>query len=86
VNGYYWTSAVNGDYWTVILNGKECLWVVQGKNGKIMGKIGNWITLSEIDDKWHILCVKSAKIDWDRIKEDVLYTLEWWKFIEVKKI
>ena len=51
-------------------------------NNQISAKIGSWITLAEYNSEWLCLCVKSQKIDWQILKEDTLYILKWWEFIE----
>ena len=62
-----------------------------GIGGMAKGKKGNWITLAEWryceDKERHIpLCVKSAQIDGEVLKEDVFYKLINGKFDEDKKI
>jgi hypothetical protein len=53
------------------------------------GKIGSWITLSEweYNEKENAnipVCVKTEKIDGEKIKEDTYYTLKNGVFVEVK--
>jgi hypothetical protein len=52
----------------------------------IKGKIWSWITLAEYDNDWICICVKSARIDWKKLKEDVWYRLKNKKFVEVLDI
>jgi len=75
-----------GDYCNHILNGKNSVAAATGVNSTIKGKKGCWITLAEWerkDGKMVPVCVKSAKIDGKKIKEDVFYKLKGGKFIEV---
>ena len=56
-------------------------------NNIAKGIIGTRIVLAEYVKDWkEYFCknVKSAKIDWKKLKADVRYKLEWWKFVEVK--
>ena len=51
------------------------------------GKIGSWLTLSEWEysetEKAHIpVCVRTERIDGERIKEDVFYKLINGEFVE----
>ena len=56
-------------------------------NGSIAkAKIGSWITLAEwkmIDNVYTPVCVKTEKVDGERIKEDTFYKLVDGKFKEV---
>ena len=55
----------------------------QQKQGK--SKKGSWITLAEwewINDVYTPVCVKTEKVDGDRIKEDTFYMLKNGEFVE----
>ena len=57
-----------------------------GINSIAKGKIGSWITLSEwknVDGVYTPVCVKTEKIDGERIKEDTFYKLKNGEFVEV---
>jgi len=86
--GDYSKSAQSGDYSKLEINGKHSVGTSIGIGSKIKGKKGNWITLAEwkYDNKKerHIpVCVKSVKIDGERIKEDTFYRLKDGEFTEV---
>lgn len=67
------------------MNGLESIGSNIGVNGKIKGKKGDWIVLAEYDDNFLPLCVKSAKIDGENIKEDTFYKLKNGEFVEVNE-
>ena len=48
-------------------------------------KIGSWITLAEwkdVDGEYAPVCVKTERVDGERIKEDVWYKLIGGEFVE----
>ena len=55
-----------------------------GVNSKIKGIKGNWICLAEYDEDGICVCIKSAKIDGKKIKENTWYKLENKKFVEIE--
>ncbi|MBO7250221.1 MAG: hypothetical protein J6V42_03000, partial [Clostridia bacterium] len=70
--------------------GKYAVICCAGNGSMAKGKIGSWLTLSEWEysekEKAHIpICVKTEKIDGERIKEDTFYKLEKGEFVEVKE-
>ena len=65
------------------LNGLKSVGANIGVNGKIKGKKGDWIVLAEYDDNFLPLCVKSAQIDGEKIKEDTFYQLKNGEFVEI---
>ena len=68
-----------------IVEGKESIALATGINSKAKGKIGCFIVLAEwkeINYEYHIVDVKSAKVDGENIKEDTFYTLKDGKFVE----
>ena len=67
------------------IEGKNSAGACLGRNSKIKGKIGTWITLASYDEKGVINCVKSAQIDGVNLKEDVFYRLENGEFVEVEE-
>ena len=83
-SGDYAKQASSGDSAKSEINGKYSISASIGRNSKIRGKKGNWITLAEYDNEGKPICVKSAKIDGKKIKEDTWYILKNKKFIEVE--
>ena len=82
-SGYSSKLASSGDYSKLELKGKHSVGTNIGLNGHIKGIKGTWITLAEYEDNICI-CVKSAQIDGIKLKENVWYTLENKKFVEVE--
>ena len=82
-----WSAATNtGNQSAAIVEGKESIALATGINSKAKGKIGCFIVLAEwkeINYEYHIVDVKSAKVDGKNIKEDTFYTLKDGKFVEV---
>ena len=72
----------SGDNSQLELNGLKSVGANIGVNGKIKGKKGNWIVLAEYGGKRLPLCVKSAQIDGEKIKEDTFYQLKNGEFVE----
>ena len=59
-----------------------------GKDSIAKAKIGSWITLAEwdrIDGVWIPICVKTEKVDGERIKADTFYKLVDGEFKEVEE-
>ena len=81
------SAATNTGYQSAaIVEGKESIALATGINSKAKGKIGCFIVLAEwkeINYEYHIVDVKSAKVDGKNIKEDTFYTLKDGKFVEV---
>ena len=86
-NTGYRSAATNTGYRSAaIVEGKESIALATGIDSKAKGKIGCFIVLAEwkeIDNEYHIVDVKSAKVDGKNIKEDTFYTLKDGKFVEV---
>ena len=82
-----YSEATNTGYRSAaIVEGKESIALATGIDSKAKGKIGCFIVLAEwkeIDNEYHIVDVKSAKVDGKNIKEDTFYTLKDGKFVEV---
>ena len=77
----------SGDSAKIISSGKNCVICCAGNSCKAKGKIGSWITLSEwaiVNEDMTPVCVKTEKIDGERIKEDTFYMLIDGEFVEVK--
>ena len=81
------SAATNtGDQSAAIVEGKESIALATGINSKAKGKIGCFIVLAEwkeINYEYHIVDIKSAKVDGENIKEDTFYMLKDGKFVEV---
>ena len=84
--GYQSAATNTGDYSAAIVEGKESIALATGIKSKAKGKIGCFIVLAEwkeIDYEYHLVDVKSAKVDGENIKEDTFYMLKEGKFVEV---
>ena len=84
--GYRSAATNTGDYSAAIVEGKESIALATGIKSKAKGKIGCFIVLTEwkeINNEYHIVDVKSAKVDGENIKEDTFYMLKDGKFVEV---
>ena len=81
------SAATNtGNRSAAIVEGKESIALATGINSKAKGKIGCFIVLAEwkeINYEYHIVDIKSAKVDGENIKEDTFYMLKDGKFVEV---
>ena len=69
--------------------GKHSVICCAGHGSIVKGKVGSWITLSEwkYDDNEKVnipVCVRTEKIDGERIKADTYYTLKNGEFVEVE--
>ena len=83
--GNYSAATNTGDRSAAIVEGKESIALATGINSKAKGKIGCFIVLAEwkeINYEYHIVDVKSAKVDGENIKEDTFYMLKDGKFVE----
>ena len=84
--GYQSAATNTGDQSAAIVEGKESIALATGIESKAKGKIGCFIVLAEwkeINNEYHIVDVKSAKVDGENIKEDTFYMLKDGKFVEV---
>ena len=89
-SGDYAQIGSSGYYAKINSEGKYAVICCAGHGSIAKGKLGSWITLSEWqyseEEKAHIpVCVKTAKIDGKRLKEDTYYKLENGKFKQVKQ-
>ena len=87
-SGYGAKIGSSGDGAKICSSGKYAVICCSGMDSIAKGKIGSWITLSEwkydeIEKSNIPVCVKTEKIDGERIKEDTFYKLENGKFVEV---
>ena len=84
--GYQSAATNTGDQSAAIVEGKESIALATGIKSKAKGKIGCFIVLTEwkeINNEYHIVDIKSAKVDGENIKEDTFYMLKDGKFVEV---
>ena len=84
--GDYSAATNTGNYSAAIVEGKESIALAAGIKSKAKGKIGCFIVLAEwkeINYEYHLVDVKSAKVDGENIKEDTFYMLKSGKFVEV---
>ena len=84
--GYHSAATNTGDRSAAIVEGKESIALATGIKSKAKGKIGCFIVLAEwkeINCEYHLIDVKSAKVDGENIKEDTFYMLKEGKFVEV---
>ena len=85
-SGYSAQIGSSGDSAQIDSTGKNAVVMCAGNNGMAKAKIGSWITLSEwktIDGVYTPVCVKTEKVDGERIKEDTFYKLKDGEFVEI---
>ena len=84
-----WSAATNtGDQSAATVEGKESVAMAIGYNSKAKGSLGCFIVLAEykkLGDEYHIVDVKSAKVDGEKIKPDTFYKLINGEFVEADK-
>lgn len=76
----------SGDRAKIASTGANAVVVCAGNNSVVKAKKGSWITLSEwelIDNVYTPICVKTERVDGERIKEDTFYKLRGGEFVEV---
>ncbi len=73
-----------GDQSAASVEGENSVAIVTGYQSKAKASKGSWIVVTERNDDYEIICVKTAKAGTSRIKADTYYTLEKSKFVEVK--
>ena len=83
------SAATNtGDWSAATVEGKESVAMAIGYNSKAKGSLGCFIVLAEykkLGDEYHIVDVKSAKVDGEKIKPDTFYKLINGEFVEADK-
>ena len=84
-----WSAATNtGDRSAATVEGKESVAMAIGRNSKAKGSLGCFIVLAEykkLGREYHIVDVKSAKVDGKKIKPDTFYKLINGEFVEADK-
>ena len=95
-SGYYAKMASSGNFAQMASSGNFAKMASSGKNAVVMcagydseakAKKGSWITLSEwdwVNGKYTPVCVKTERVDGERIKEDTWYKLCGGEFVEVQ--
>ena len=87
-SGYSAQIGSSGNYAKIESTGNHSVVMAAGNNSIAKAKIGSWITLSEwdcINGVWIPICVKTEKVDGERIKADTFYKLVNGEFKEVEK-
>ena len=74
-SGYYGAATASGDSGAATASGEKSIAVAAGRDGKASGALGTWIVLTERDADWNILGVKAVRVDGEKVRADVFYTL-----------
>ena len=84
--GNYSAATNTGDQSAASVEGKESIAMATGYQGKAKGALGCWIVLAEwVEDdnsEYHIINVKTTKVDGEIIKVDTYYRLSDGEFVE----
>lgn len=86
-SGDYAQIGSSGHYAQIKSEGKNAVIMCAGNDSMACGKIGSWLTLAEWkeqDGEWGPVCVKTERIDGERIKADTFYKLTNGEFTEVE--
>ena len=80
----------SGDSAKINSTGEDAVIMCAGRRSKAKGKKGSWITLAEwVKDeekgRYVPICVKTERVDGEKIKEDTYYTLKNGEFVEVEE-
>ena len=89
-SGDYAKIGSSGDYAKINSTGEDAVIMCAGSRSKAKGKKGSWITLAEwVKDeekgRYVPICVKTERVDGEKIKEDTYYTLKNGEFSEVEE-
>jgi hypothetical protein len=87
-SGYSAKIGSVGDYAKIGSEGKHAVICCAGHGSAVKAKVGSWITLSEWEyneeeDAYIPICVKTEKVDGERIKGDTYYKLVNGEFVEL---
>ena len=85
-SGYSAKIGSSGGSAKIDSSGKNAVVMCAGNNSIAKAKIGSWITLAEwkhINGEYTPVCVKTEKVDGERIKEDTFYKLVNGEFTEI---
>ena len=86
-SGYSAKIGSSGDSAKIGSSGRNSVICCAGNNSCAKAKVGSWITLAEWQqqgNEYIPVCVKTEKVDGERIKEDTWYTLKNGEFVEVQ--
>ena len=87
--GYRGHAAAQGYGGHAEVHGADAIAAVFGIDGEVMaGKVGAWLTAYEWDydgSDWHIKAGKCVRVDGEKIKPNVWYTLKNGEFVEVEE-
>ena len=87
-SGYSAQIGSSGDYAQINSTGEHSVIMAAGYNSIVKASLGSWITLAEWgindDSNWIPICVKTEKVDGERIKADTYYILVNGEFKEVE--
>jgi hypothetical protein len=80
----------SGDYAQINSTGEDAVIMCAGRKSKAKGKKGSWIMLAEwVKDeekgRYVPICVKTERVDGEKIKDDTYYTLKNGEFSEVEE-
>lgn len=81
------TATNTGHRSVAIVTGDESVAIATGIYGKAKGSTGCYLVIAEwkmTNGEWHIVEVKSTKVDGVKIKADIFYRLVDGKFVEVE--
>lgn len=86
-SGYYAKMASSGYSAHMASSGENAVVMCAGNYSKAKAKKRSWITLSEwdyVNGEYIPVCVKTERVDGERIKEDTWYKLSGGEFVEVQ--
>ena len=83
--GDYSAATNTGDYSAANVEGKNSIAIVTGRKSKAAGALGCWLVLTERDYNINIINVKAIKVDGEKIKANIFYTLEDGEIKEVEQ-
>ena len=89
-SGYSAKIGSSGNSAQINSTGEDAVIMCAGSRSKAKGKKGSWITLAEwVKDeekgRYVPVCVKTERVDGEKIKEDTYYTLKNGEFVEVEE-
>ena len=89
-SGYSAQIGSSGEYAKINSTGEDAVIMCAGSRSKAKGKKGSWITLAEwVKDeekgRYVPVCVKTERVDGEKIKEDTYYTMKNGEFVEVEE-
>ena len=89
-SGDYAKIGSSGDSAQINSTGEDAVIMCAGSGSKAKGKKGSWITLAEwVKDeekgRYVPVCVKTERVDGEKIKEDTYYMLKNGEFVEVEE-